>query len=589
MSLLGFKMRPAAARDRQIPGPRPSRGLRAAGVVTTMAAGALAMAMMSPRAVADSDPSSALQAVIDQLLGVEQQVTDTDSHYPFIDPSQLPMLHTFVQDMALTMLGTQFGASGGTALGWAPYEWSAPASDPQEFLVLPNPDDQYSNLQVEPGDTYTITVEPGPGTQNASFTAESGNALTGDATPLRAIDLADATPNPNGTYTITLSSVPQAGNWLDTAGAQTVLIRDTIGDWGQIHDSFAVQEVGGPATNTAALLSDSQISSMLSTIVADMPATNVSSTYLGQPEAADTIPNNTFLPIEVTSKFVPGITLPGQEISVGHYSLEPGQALIVKVPDIDAAYSGLQLANDWGDTAPYATVQGSLNDTQAFHDPNGYTYYVISSQDPGVANWVDDSGINDGSILLRWQDVTGPIPSTAVDDEVVNVADVRNYLPADTPVVTPEEYAADFHERLLEYDYAHDQNDGLGWLGANLRYDQVNAAMGPDRFHEIFGGQSDVSSILDRLAPTLSPDLVTLAHDVVTDPGGSLTAIINNLPLAIQDVELPTVLAVLQLSHAAEFGGLETVLSEAFTDPATSITAGVLDARDDRGRRNECK
>ncbi|KAA8957036.1 hypothetical protein [Mycobacterium sp.] len=549
--------------------------------MTTMAADALAMAMMSSRAVADSDPSGALQPVIDQLLGVEQQVTDTDSQYLFIDPSQLPMLHTFVQDMALTMLGTQFGASGGTALGWAPYEWSAPASNPQEFLVLPNPDDQYSNLQVEPGATYTITVEPGPGTQNASFTAESGSAITGDATPVTAIDLANATPNPNGTYTITLSSVPQSGNWLDTAGAQTVLIRDTVGDWGQIHDSFTVQEVGGPATNTAALLSDSQISSMLSTVVADMPATNASSTYLGQPEAADMIPNNTFLPIEATSKFVPGITLPGQEISVGHYSLEPDQALIVKVPDIDAAYSGLQLANDWGDTAPYATVQGSLNDTQAFHDPNGYTYYVISDQDPGVANWVDDSGINDGSILLRWQDVTGPIPSTAVADEVVNVADVRNYLPADTPVVTPEEYAADFNERLLEYDYVHDQNGGLGWLGANLRYDQVNAAMGPDQFHEIFGGQTGVPSILDRLTPTFSPDLVTLAHDVVTNPGGSLTAIINNLPLAIQDVELPTVLAALQLSHATEFGGLETVLSEAFTDPANSITAGVLNARDD--------
>lgn len=149
------------------------------------------------------------------------------------------------------------------------------------------------------------------------------------------------------------------------------------------------------------------------------------------------------------------------------------------------------VTNAFGQTAPAVTATGGLNDTQAFHDPDGYTYYVISSQNPGVANWLDDNGVSNGGIWLRFEDLThppaAPIPVTT---QVVNVADVREYLPADTPVVTPAEYAAGLKERLFEWDYAHDQNVDKGWLGANLEFGQFKAAMGTDEFSGIFGGQN---------------------------------------------------------------------------------------------------
>ncbi|MGH3560675.1 MAG: hypothetical protein ACRDTN_02425, partial [Mycobacterium sp.] len=570
-------------------------------MATTMAAGALAMVMLAPHAVAESDPSNPLQPVIDQLLDAQQQVADTNSNYPFITPSDLPMLHEYTQNLALTMLAMQLRTLtvdqfDDITLPWAPYPWSAPATNPQEFLVYVNPDDQYGDLHVDPNKTYVITVHPGPGTQDVTFTPNSGNGVTSDFNALPGgIDLANATPNPDGSYTVILSSTEQQGNWVDTAGAQTVLVRDTVGDWGQIHDSFSVQQQGVPSTLTLPLLSDDQISSTLSTVAANMPTENAAGTYGGEREVFGTIPNNTFLPIQETGKAIPGPTLPGQISSLGHFSLEPDQALIVKVPDdIDAAYSGIQLANNWGETAPYATVQGSLNNTQAFPDPDGFTYYVISSQDPGITNWVDDSGLASGGVFLRWQGVTGPVPATPVQAEVVNVADVRSDLPADTPIVTPAERAADLQDRLFEYDYVHDQNHGISWLGANLEYDQVKAAIGAGQFNEIFGGQTAVPSILDRLTPALSPNLVTVAHDILTDPHGSLTAIINNLPLAVKDIELPTVLAVLRLQEVIEqttqavhsdissgdlsqvlaglgtgVQGLGTVFNETLTDPAT--------------------
>jgi hypothetical protein len=364
-----------------------------------------------------------------------------------------------------------------------------------------------------------------------------------------------------------------------------VVIRDSIGDWGLQHDTFSLTDENGSSALSLPVFSPEQMSTLLSGVAHAIPVENPTGSYLGQVEFVDHVAINAFSPIGTTTSTIPGPLLPDQLTSFGHFSLQPDQALVVKVPDIDSAYSSIMLANDWGQTAPWATGFGSLNNTQAFHDPDGFTYYVISSHDPGVANWVDDTDLPDsaynGGAWLRWQNVTGPVPTAQVTTQVVNVADVKQYLPVDTPIVTPAERATDLQDRLFEFDYAHDQAHGIAWVGANVEYDQIKAALGPDQLHAIFGGQQDVPSVLDRLTdPALIPNLGTIGHDLLTDPLGGLTALINNVPLAIQDIELPVILALARLDVTG-VGGLGQIVNEALTDPATSITAGFLNARDD--------
>ncbi|NDJ88843.1 DUF1214 domain-containing protein [Mycolicibacter kumamotonensis] len=598
----------------------PRSRAAAATVTTSLAAAAMAMLMMAPRAVGESAPSQLLQPVIDQLLEAQQQITDTNTGFPFITPADLSTLGEYQQMLAGTMFASSLNMLArnefhDVVMPWAPYPWSANVADPQPFLTYNNPDNFYSSLPVDPDKTYVITVHPAPGTQDVTFLANSGNGVTTDFEPLAAgVDLANATPNADGSYTIVLSSTAptgvSAGNWVDIAGADTVVVRDTLGDWGQIHNSFSIEEQGASGALTFPLLSDDQILSMLGTIAANLPRENLSGSYLGQFQGVDTVPVNTFSDIAPTTEHIPGPLLSNQLTSLGHFSLAPDQALIVRVPQIDAAYSSIMVANAWGQTAPFATTFGSLNNTQTVHDSDGFTYYVISAKDPGVANWVDNSGITHGGVWLRWQNITGSVPSIPVRTEVVDVADVKNeignLLPADTPLVSAAERAADLQERLFEYGYAHDQSHGIAWVGANLMYDQVKAAMGAEQFTAIFGGQTDVPSVLDRLTPEFSPNLATLAHDILTNPDGSLSALINNVPLAIKDIELPVILLVERLQvlagHTTEAiqtavssgdlpqlwtaldtaaQGLGSIFDLTLTDPATSITAGFLNARDD--------
>ncbi len=80
--------------------------------------------------------------------------------------------------------------------------------------------------------------------------------------------------------------------------------------------------------------------------------------------------------------------------------------------------------------------QSSLNDTQAHIDSDGKFRAVISQRDPGVPNWLDKGDYPWGVIQMRWNRASDyPDPTI----KKVLLAEVRDHLPADTPVVTPEQ------------------------------------------------------------------------------------------------------------------------------------------------------
>ncbi|MEB3034165.1 hypothetical protein [[Mycobacterium] nativiensis] len=614
MSRIGSTQRAAVERA-NCKAARRRRARQRLRVVAAMAPGAvaaaLAMTLATPHAVAEMAPSGAMQSIIDQLLDAQHQVTDTNSNYPFILPSDLSSLPQYVQNLASTDLISEYGQmfNPNTGIPWLiGLPWDANSTDPGGFYILVNPDNQYGVIPINADGTYTMTVHPGPGSVDVTFTTLSGTigSTQGWEPTGHVLDLSGATPNADGSYTVTFSSTPQSGNWIDTTGAENMLIRNTIGNSGLPHDSFSIQQDGVAPTYTLPFLSDSQLSSLLTAVAKDMPITNADGVYYDQTKIPDSLPPNWMTPVASSTSSINGL-MPGQLSTFGHFQLDADQALIIKVPNIDAGYSGLELANAWGQNVPIVTAQGSLNSTDTFADPDGYTYYVVSSKDPGVANWINNGGLANGMLGVRWQDVATAPPSTAVHAEVVNIADVKSHLPADTPVISPEEQAALLHERLLNWNYTQDQDHNINWLGANLLQNQIEAAMGHDAFTQIFGSQADAPTVWDRLSdPALMPNLDAVGSEFLTNPAGAMAAFVGNLPLAFKDIELPMLLAMMSSKAVADqtwqglqgdfssgdltqawttlTGGLErlgTVFDTAWEDPATGIIAGLLNARDD--------
>src|SRR5580693_3887408 len=151
-------------------------------------------------------------------------------------------------------------------------------------------------------------------------------------------------------------------------------------------------------------------------------------------------PVNTMTPPRPT----PG-GLATQFSSAGHYDLEDDQAMIVTVPaagrDV-APYQGIQLGSRWYVSLDYINHQTSLTAGQARIDPDGRMRFVISEQDPGLANWLERTGHRRGYVQIRWQRLTRDLTAQdGPDVAVVPLADLPGVLPYDQKV-SPEDWRA---------------------------------------------------------------------------------------------------------------------------------------------------
>lgn len=130
-----------------------------------------------------------------------------------------------------------------------------------------------------------------------------------------------------------------------------------------------------------------------------------------------------------------GVT--GQHYYQGLFDLAPGQVLLLEtdLPET-VLYWNVQLSDMLWNSIDWMNRQSSLNGGQARIDTDGRFRAVIAMDDPGVPNWLDTGGNLQGAIMLRWTRASsGPAPSL----RVIEAAALRDHLPADTPVIAPDE------------------------------------------------------------------------------------------------------------------------------------------------------
>ena len=133
----------------------------------------------------------------------------------------------------------------------------------------------------------------------------------------------------------------------------------------------------------------------------------------------------------------------GQSTNVyagGVYELADDEALLIdlRVP-VAPLYQGFHLANLWGESLDYANHQSSLNGFQTAWDGEGRARYVIARRDPGVANWLDTTGVPIGFMTFRWTYSTVPAETPAVTVAKVAFGEIAARLGAAAPRVSPED------------------------------------------------------------------------------------------------------------------------------------------------------
>ena len=349
-------------------------------------------------------------------------------------------------------------------------------------LLYDNPDTIYRFIPVNKTSEYVLTGRLYEGIPaDTTFSVLEGTS----GTTSRILTLDDLDVSPDGSFVITVSgaaATPGQRNHLQLTSSSTLIAaRNTLGDWAVEEPmELEVQRVSGPPNSLFAqlggfvllgsLVNDNPLLASLASLIpplaiAEAPIVRGSLTALlmivrgANQEAkymalATTDPEGQLRPPNVMTPPASNAEfLANQLQSNGYFQLADDEALILTIDPASAGFFTVPVYDNWTITGDYWNEQTSLNNDQSVANLDGTYTMVVSPTDPLVRNWVSTGGLNQGIISMRFQNLDpDSLDTPTVESQVVKVADLADYLPAGTVLVTPEQRAAQLAVRKAGFN-----------------------------------------------------------------------------------------------------------------------------------------
>jgi hypothetical protein len=126
------------------------------------------------------------------------------------------------------------------------------------------------------------------------------------------------------------------------------------------------------------------------------------------------------------------------------WRLGPDEVLIFEFAD-DGEFWMLTNMGAFWNSMDYLYRPVSYTPSRSAFDSDGRVRMVLAHNDPGVHNWIDTQGFEEGYLTMR---VIGSRHLPEVSTTVVTRAELDTVLPADTRRVTPAERAGQLHARF---------------------------------------------------------------------------------------------------------------------------------------------
>ncbi|HZP29118.1 MAG TPA: hypothetical protein VFC99_09210 [Acidimicrobiia bacterium] len=302
----------------------------------------------------------------------------------------------------------------------------------------PDPDYVYSTTEIDAGGVYRISGYRGT-TRFVEITQQTFDMMSptdmGAGGPVpETHDLDDLALGADGSFSVVLSAERPAGHdgdwWQLDPRTRRLLMRKCSCDWNHELDArVAIERLddgGADMTPEETARRFADLAAWIEGMIGfDMQLVRYYREHHGV---------NTFLR---STKIDSMGGLPKQAYYDGIHEIDDDEALIIETElPKECRYWQALVADDRFCTIDWVNRQSSLNDVQAHIDSDGRFRAVISRLDPGVPNWLDKADYPWGVIQMRWNRASDYPDPTIVK---VPFADVRAHLPADTPVVTPEQ------------------------------------------------------------------------------------------------------------------------------------------------------
>lgn len=382
-------------------------------------------------------PQSADPAILPRLTALEGAAAQLDKTWQPDDPAYAAEI---AQQAMMNLSYGYFAYFHATAEhpDWSPL-WNP------VFRLQPNPDDIYLYSPIRGDLRYRISGNRGT-VAILSFTSQHGmSGMVENAEDIfghNDIDDADIAFGPDGSFEVLFSAERPAGhtgNWAPIHPQATGLfVRYRMYDWEREVDPVLSIECLAPVPMKPRL-SPHEIHARIDEL-AKMPARKTRLYFPLQDKVKAAVGFNRFLPQRMEGALTKQVYLPA------FFQLEEDEALIVET-EIPASvkYWNFQLNDPLFNALEYVYRLSSTNGAMARLSSDGKFRAVIALSDPGVPNWLDPAGYKEGGIYGRWYEADScPTPEI----RRVKLADLRDHLPPDTPVVTPEERAEELRRRV---------------------------------------------------------------------------------------------------------------------------------------------
>jgi hypothetical protein len=303
--------------------------------------------------------------------------------------------------------------------------------DPAMKWGLDCPDCLYLYATVRGDATYRIYGNRGSANHidiqvNYGHFASGDIASWGTISSMNGLELGS---DADGSFELFLGAAPRPNNWLALApNAEFVLVRQYFNDWERERPADLYIERAG-ATYPAPPPTPQQIAARFARLREWMEKSaalweRMSKAALGMP--ANSL--NVYLPQDSDQR----AGMRGQAYGIGNFHCAADEAVIVEFTPPACRHWSVSLANWYWESLDFATRQTSLNGHQAVLDREGVFRGVIAHGDPGVANWLDTSGLASGTLTARFL-LADAAPEIAF--RVVKLSELSPALPPDTPRV----------------------------------------------------------------------------------------------------------------------------------------------------------
>jgi len=313
----------------------------------------------------------------------------------------------------------------------------------------PGGDFKYSTIHIEDGASYRVWGKRGDAQiidfqQQATWIkTEKDKREENSSSKTTYSSLSNTTFSSNnikvdskGNFDFIMSSKkPERGQWFKLEkGATVVLIREFFSDYKTQNESaiFHLKKIRFKDTGTTVPSAD-QAAERLSSVAQALKYFEfcLSLPLTTMPASED----NRMRELHFQSQ---GEQL-NQRYLTTRFNIKPGEALIGEwVLPKQCDYWNMTLYTDFWQTLNSFNRQVTLNHAIAHADKDGVVRFVISHEDPGVANWLDVDGYSQGVFIARAKYCPG---TELISTKVVPIDQVKEKLPKDTEMVTAEQRA----------------------------------------------------------------------------------------------------------------------------------------------------